>query len=56
MLVMHDMLGLTERAPKFVKPYASLATTMRDAFAAYAAEVEAGSFPAPEHCYASAPS
>ena len=54
MLVMHDMLGLTERPPKFAKPYASLATTMRDAFAAYAAEVEAGSFPAPEHCYAPA--
>ncbi|HRR32577.1 MAG TPA: 3-methyl-2-oxobutanoate hydroxymethyltransferase [Kiritimatiellia bacterium] len=54
MLVMHDMLGLTERPPKFAKPYAALAATMRDAFAAYAAEVQSGSFPAPEHCYAPA--
>jgi 3-methyl-2-oxobutanoate hydroxymethyltransferase len=52
MLVMHDMLGLTERPPKFAKPYATLAATMRTAFAAYAAEVQTGAFPAPEHCYA----
>ena len=52
MLVMHDLLGLTERPPKFAKAYASLADTMRDAFSAYAADVAAGVFPAPEHCYA----
>ena len=51
MLVMHDMLGLTERPPKFAKPYATLAATMRAAFDAYAAEVQTGAFPAPEHCY-----
>jgi 3-methyl-2-oxobutanoate hydroxymethyltransferase len=56
MLVMHDMLGLTERPPKFAKPYAKLAATMRDAFTAYAAEVQAGSFPDAEHCYALASS
>ena len=53
MLVMHDMLGLTERPPKFTKAYASLADAMRAAFTAYASEVAAGTFPAPEHCYAS---
>ena len=53
MLVMHDMLGLTERPPKFTKAYASLADAMRAAFTAYASEVAADTFPAPEHCYAS---
>ncbi len=49
-LVMHDMLGLnTGHVPKFVKKYASLADTVRDAFRAYAAEVEAGTFPGLEH-------
>ena len=52
MLVMHDMLGLTERPPKFTKAYAGLADAMRTAFSAYASEVAAGTFPAPEHCYA----
>lgn len=52
MLVMHDMLGLTERPPKFAKPYAALAATTRAAFAAYAADVQSGAFPGPEHCYA----
>ena len=52
-LVMHDMLGLAEKAPaKFVKPYAALATTVRAAFRSYAAEVQNGTYPAPEHCYA----
>lgn len=50
-LVMHDLLGLTERPPKFAKQYATLAETMRDAFAAYAADVQSGAFPGPEHCY-----
>ena len=49
-LVMHDMLGLnTGHVPKFVKKYAKLADTVRDAFRAYAADVAAGTFPAPEH-------
>ena len=52
MLVLHDLLGLTEHTPKFAKPYATLAATMRDAFRAYAAEVQNGTFPGPEHCYA----
>lgn len=52
-LVMHDLLGLTERKPpRFAKPYAALAETMRTAFGAYVNDVQSGAFPAPEHCYA----
>ncbi len=44
-LVMHDLLGLNERAPSFVKQYAHLAENVRAAFGAYVAEVTAGVFP-----------
>ena len=45
-LVMHDLLGLNERVPSFVKKYANLAETVRGTFAAYVDEVANGSFPA----------
>ena len=45
-LVMHDLLGLNEKAPSFVKQYTHLAGEVRDAFAAYVAEVATGAFPA----------
>ena len=45
-LVMHDLLGLNEKAPSFVKQYAHLAGEVRDVFAAYVAEVATGAFPA----------
>jgi 3-methyl-2-oxobutanoate hydroxymethyltransferase len=52
-LVYHDLLGLYGRfVPKFVKQYASLAPVIQDAIAAYAAEVKAETFPAPEHSFA----
>jgi 3-methyl-2-oxobutanoate hydroxymethyltransferase len=52
-LVVHDMLGLSaRRAPKFVKQYALLGDLVKEAARAYQAEVKDGSFPAPEHCYA----
>ena len=44
-LVMHDLLGLNEKVPSFVKKYADLATTVRGAFAAYVKEVADGTFP-----------
>lgn len=44
-LVMHDLLGLNEKVPSFVKRYASLAETVRGAFAAYVDEVARGVFP-----------
>jgi 3-methyl-2-oxobutanoate hydroxymethyltransferase len=50
-LVLHDMLGLTAKAPRFVKRYASLADEMARAVDAYRGEVSEGAFPAAEHCY-----
>ncbi len=51
-LVTHDMLGLfADFTPRFVKRYATLGETMRQAFDAYKAEVETRVFPGPEHGY-----
>jgi 3-methyl-2-oxobutanoate hydroxymethyltransferase len=51
-LVLHDMLGLNDRfSAKFVKRYANLAESVRQAVAAYAAEVRSGRFPALEHSF-----
>jgi 3-methyl-2-oxobutanoate hydroxymethyltransferase len=51
-LVWHDLLGLYDgKAPRFVKQYAELAPTIRDAVAQYAAEVRDGAFPEPKHTY-----
>ena len=44
-LVMHDLLGLNEKVPSFVKKYADLASVVRGAFASYVGEVAAGAFP-----------
>lgn len=44
-LVMHDLLGLSERVPSFVKRYADLASAARAAFSAYVGEVKGGTFP-----------
>ena len=52
-LVVDDMLGLfTPFKPKFVKRYADLGAEADRAIAAYAAEVRARTFPAPEHTFA----
>jgi 3-methyl-2-oxobutanoate hydroxymethyltransferase len=50
-LVLHDLLGIYERAPRFVKRYADLHGQMRDAVRAYAADVRERRFPADEHTY-----
>lgn len=51
-LVIHDILGLYPRpAPKFVRKFADLKTPVMDAFKAYIREIQAGQYPAPEHCY-----
>ncbi len=51
-LVWHDLLGMTEgHTAKFVKRYANLATEIRQALGAYAADVRSGAFPAEEHTY-----
>lgn len=50
-LVMDDMLGLSPRVPKFVKKFAEIGEAMDKAFADYAREVKAHTFPAVEHTY-----
>ncbi len=51
-LVWHDLLGLYEgHAPRFVKKYADLAPSIRDAIELYAADVRTGAFPAEQHTY-----
>ncbi len=52
-LVYHDLVGLFERfIPKMVKQYVNLAPQIRDALVQYRQEVEAGTFPGPEHSFA----
>jgi 3-methyl-2-oxobutanoate hydroxymethyltransferase len=52
-LVWHDLLGLYEgRPPRFVKRYADLASTIREAVAAYADDVRSRRFPEDVHTYA----
>jgi 3-methyl-2-oxobutanoate hydroxymethyltransferase len=50
-LVMHDLLGITGRTPKFVRRYAELAGSATAAVAAYAADVRSGAFPADAEVY-----
>jgi 3-methyl-2-oxobutanoate hydroxymethyltransferase len=51
-LVLHDMLGLNETfSPKFLKRYATLAATVRDASREFAREVRQAGYPGPEHSF-----
>lgn len=51
-LVTQDMLGLFDLfKPRFVRRYAELAETLREAFQKYIAEVKEGSFPSDEESY-----
>lgn len=55
-LVVDDMLGMfTAFTPKFVKRYAEIGESAEAAIAAYAADVRARTFPAPEHVFGDAP-
>ena len=55
-LVYHDLVGLFERfTPKFVKQYINLSPQIKEALIKYKEEVENGTFPAPEHCFAMNP-
>jgi 3-methyl-2-oxobutanoate hydroxymethyltransferase len=53
LVIAHDVLGsfVGDIAPRFVKRYAEVGATTEQAIRAYAADVRAGRFPAPEHCY-----
>jgi 3-methyl-2-oxobutanoate hydroxymethyltransferase len=50
-LVMHDMLGLGGRAPKFVENFMRGGNTIQGAFEAYVLAVRESRFPAKEHEY-----
>ncbi|MBS7458712.1 3-methyl-2-oxobutanoate hydroxymethyltransferase [Coralloluteibacterium stylophorae] len=50
-LVLHDLLGLGARRPKFVKDFLGEGGSVRGAFAAYAEAVRGRRFPAAEHAY-----
>lgn len=50
-LVLHDMLGLNDWTPSFVKQYADLGAATAKAARAFAEDVAAQKFPAEEHCY-----
>jgi len=50
-LVINDMLGITDGPPRFVKQYANLRETTLSAVEAYCREVREGEFPAAKHGY-----
>ena len=51
-LVMHDLLGLSFLPPaKFVRPYADLATTLREAFVRFREDVLEGRYPSDRESY-----
>ena len=50
-LVIHDLLGLTERPPKPAKAYADLLGIITWAAEAVVADVERGEFPDSDHSY-----
>jgi 3-methyl-2-oxobutanoate hydroxymethyltransferase len=55
-LVTNDILGLFEDfQPKFVRRYANLAVTMKDAFARYLEDVREGRFPSADETYQPSP-
>jgi len=51
-LVIYDMLGMFDKfRPKFVRRYAELGETIRDAVAKYISDVQSGSFPSENESY-----
>ena len=51
-LVIHDVIGLFDRfTPRFVKQYAKLSDSIRQALIQYKEDVEQGIFPGPEHSF-----
>ncbi len=50
-LVLEDMLGLSDRVPKFVRKFADLGPQIEKAVASYADEVRNRTFPGPENVY-----
>lgn len=55
-VVLHDMIGIDGgHPPRMVKRYGEMGAALRDAFAAYAADIRAGRFPTDEHSIHMAP-
>ncbi len=50
-LVSEDMLGITERVPKFVKQYANLGQLTQEAVKRYSEDVRQRKFPTTQYCY-----
>ena len=51
-LVLHDLVGLYQgRSARFVKRYADVGSSIRDALERFAADVRTGAFPVEEHTY-----
>jgi 3-methyl-2-oxobutanoate hydroxymethyltransferase len=53
LVIAHDVLGsfVGDIAPRFVRRYTEIGVQTEQAIRAYAADVRASRFPAPEHCY-----
>jgi len=50
-LVLQDMLGISQRLPRFSKNFLDENSSIAEAITAYGNAVRDGSFPAPEHCF-----
>jgi 3-methyl-2-oxobutanoate hydroxymethyltransferase len=50
-LVLQDMLGISQRLPKFSKNFLADNSSIQEAIIAYGNDVRSGAFPAPEHCF-----
>jgi 3-methyl-2-oxobutanoate hydroxymethyltransferase len=50
-LVLDDLLGISQQPPKFVKKYADLRILMKGAVSRYRSDVLTRRFPTPDHSY-----
>lgn len=50
-IVTDDMIGMTEKPPRFVKVYGNVREQMQSAIERYAEEVRSGTFPTLQHCF-----
>ena len=50
-IVWTDLMGLTEKAPKFAKAYRNLRAEITNGVKEWAGDVESGKFPAEEHTF-----
>jgi 3-methyl-2-oxobutanoate hydroxymethyltransferase len=50
-LVLHDLLGLSEHTPRFVADFMAGRNSIQDALRAFVEAVKNGDYPQPEHSY-----